>query len=52
MSTVGDAPPLAPSLRHYKFHVQCASGQWKDFECDAENFRAARQLLDTFIKNN
>jgi hypothetical protein len=39
-------------MRHYKFNVQCASGQWKDFECDATDFRAARRLLDEFIKAN
>lgn len=52
MSTLGDAPMMAPSLKHYTFNVQCFSGQWKNFECDAENFRVARQLLEDFIKSN
>ena len=39
-------------MRHYKFHGQCASGVWKDFECDAPNLRAARKLLDEFLQNN
>lgn len=39
-------------MRHYKFNALCNSGEWRDFECDAENFYQARALLDEFIRNN
>jgi hypothetical protein len=39
-------------MRHYKFEVQCKSGQIKVFECDAINFREARKLMDAFIQVN
>lgn len=39
-------------MRHYKFNALCNSGTWKIFECDAENFEIARNLLDEFVRNN
>jgi hypothetical protein len=39
-------------MRHYKFEVQCASGEVKTFECDAPNFREARKLMEIFIQAN
>lgn len=39
-------------MRTYQFRALCASGEWRDFECEAENFAAARVLLDEFIRNN
>jgi hypothetical protein len=40
-------------MKYYKFgNVKCASGQVKNFECNAESFRAAKKLLLEFIENN
>lgn len=39
-------------MRSYNFTVQCASGQVKEFICQAANFREARSLMMDFIKNN
>jgi hypothetical protein len=39
-------------MRSYNFTVQCASGQVKEFTCQAANFREARALLIDFAKNN
>lgn len=39
-------------MKTYNFHVLCASGEWKDFECQAENFSKARELLAEFVRNN
>jgi hypothetical protein len=39
-------------MRTYKFHVLCASGEWRDFECQATDFSHAREQLAEFAKNN
>lgn len=39
-------------MKTYNFHVLCDSGEWKYFECQAENFSIARDLLAEFARNN
>lgn len=39
-------------MKTYNFRVLCASGEWKEFTCQATDFSHARELLAEFAKNN
>ena len=60
MSSIADepmmaAPPLpvmVPEGNTYNFRLLCKSGTWKEFTCQAEDFVAARKLIDTFKEQN
>jgi|688.fasta_scaffold1228753_2 hypothetical protein len=39
-------------MRTYKFNVKCASGEMKEFTCQAASYNEARGLLADFAKNN
>ncbi len=39
-------------MNTYKFTALCKSGQWKEIELQAYNYREARVKLSEFIENN
>lgn len=58
MSAMIDEPEAAPpapdvaAMRDYNFRVLCASGTWRDFSFQVQDFLAARKRLAELIEAN